>query len=70
LKCLKEEDYTVNVLCNVCVIYIWFEVFEIISRISMAKAAFNKKTFDQQIGLKLKGENRLNSAFGHSFVWC
>ena len=23
----------------------------------MAKSAFNKKAFDQQIGLKLKGEN-------------
>jgi len=30
---------------------------EILSRISMAKAAFNKKTFDQQTGLILKDEN-------------
>jgi len=30
---------------------------KIISRISTAKAAFNKKTFNQQTGLKLKEEN-------------
>jgi hypothetical protein len=30
---------------------------QIVSRTSMAKAAFNKKTFDQQTGLKLKEEN-------------
>jgi len=29
---------------------------EIASRISMAKAAFNTKTFNQQTGLKLKEE--------------
>jgi len=30
---------------------------ETVSRISIAKASFNKKTFDQQTGLKLKEEN-------------
>jgi hypothetical protein len=44
---------------------------EIKSRIAMTKAAFNKKkTFHQQIGLKLKEETSKVLHLEHSFVWC
>jgi hypothetical protein len=36
----------------------------------MAKAAFNKKTFHQQTGLKFEDETSKVLHFEHSFVWC
>jgi hypothetical protein len=38
--------------------------------IAMAKAAFNKKTFYQQTGLKFKEETSEMLHLEHSFVWC
>jgi hypothetical protein len=43
---------------------------EIKSRIAMAKAAFNKKTFHQQMELKFKTETNEALHLEHSFVWC
>jgi hypothetical protein len=43
---------------------------EIKFRIAMAKAAFNKKTLYQQIGLKFKEESSEMLHLEHSFVWC
>jgi glycyl-tRNA synthetase beta subunit len=37
---------------------------------AMAKAAFKKKTFHQQIGLKFKEETSKELHLEHSFVWC
>ena len=43
---------------------------EIKSRIAMAKAAFNKKTLYQQIGLKFEEETSKMLHLEHGFVWC
>ena len=43
---------------------------EIISRIAMTKSAFNKKTFYQQIGLKLEEKTSKMLHLEHGFVWC
>jgi len=43
---------------------------EIKSKIAMAKAAFNKKTFHQQIGLKFKEEILEVLHLSRSFLWC
>ena len=43
---------------------------EIKSRICMAKANFNKKTFHWQIGLKFKEETGKILHLEYSFVWC
>jgi hypothetical protein len=44
-----------------------FFIFEIKSRIAMAKAAFNK---NQQIGLKFEEETSKMLHLEHDFVWC
>ena len=46
------------------------DVHEIKSSIAMAKAAFNKRTFHQQIGLKYKEETSKVLHLEHSTVWC
>jgi hypothetical protein len=43
---------------------------EIKSRIAMAKAAFNKKNFHQQTGIKFKEETSKVLRLEHTFVWC
>jgi hypothetical protein len=43
---------------------------EIKSRLAMAKAAFKKKSFRQQVELKFKEETGELLHFQHSFVWC
>jgi hypothetical protein len=43
---------------------------EIKSVIAMAKAAFSKKTFHQQIGLKFVEKTSDMLHLEHNFVWC
>jgi hypothetical protein len=41
-----------------------------LSSVAMAKAAFKKKTFHQQMGLKYKAETNEVLHLEHSVVWC